>query len=46
MKYFATMYAFTIAIPNAVINVTQKISRNGPATEMTSRTSRIAQILT
>ena len=46
MKFLATRYAFTIAMPNAVISVTTLIPMNGPATLTISSPSRIAQIFT
>ena len=46
MKFLTTRYAFTIAMPKAVISVTTLMPRNGPATLTTSRPSRIAQIFT
>jgi hypothetical protein len=46
MKFLTTRYAFTIAMPKAVISVTIWMPRNGPATLMIRSTSRIAQIFT
>ena len=45
MKLTATRYAFTMAIPKAVIRVSHWISAIGPTKEIIKRTSRIAQIL-
>ncbi|MND03760.1 hypothetical protein D3C83_237360 [compost metagenome] len=41
MKFWITRLAFTIAMPNAVISVTQTIPKNGPTTLMTSRPSSV-----
>ena len=46
MKYLPTMYAFTKAMPNAVISVTARMPSIGPSTLTTSSTSRMPQIFT
>ena len=45
MKFFATRYAFTIAIPNAVARVTLRIPSRGPVTLIVNSTIRMPHTL-